>query len=85
MIVAYSDNASVMEGSSVQRFVAKSDDASRAPSYQKESALSHVLMKVETHNHSHGHFHLSPVPPPVPAAKSATKAQPVAAPNQGGV
>jgi phosphoribosylformylglycinamidine synthase len=51
MIVAYSDNASVMEGTQVQRFVAKSADANSAPSYQKESALSHVLMKVETHNH----------------------------------
>ena len=51
MIVAYSDNASVMEGTQVQRFFAKSDDASSAPSYVKESALSHVLMKVETHNH----------------------------------
>ncbi len=51
MIVAYSDNASVMEGTQVQRFVAKSAGADSAPSYQKESALSHVLMKVETHNH----------------------------------
>ncbi len=51
MIVAYSDNASVMEGTQVQRFIAKSNDANSAPSYQKESALSHVLMKVETHNH----------------------------------
>ncbi len=51
MIVAYSDNASVMEGTQVQRFVAKTLDAASAPSYFKESALSHVLMKVETHNH----------------------------------
>ena len=51
MIVAYSDNASVMEGTQVQRFVAKALDANSAPSYVKESALNHVLMKVETHNH----------------------------------
>ncbi len=51
MIVAYSDNSSVMEGTQVQRFVAKTLDAASAPSYFKESALSHVLMKVETHNH----------------------------------
>ncbi|MEI8326137.1 MAG: phosphoribosylformylglycinamidine synthase, partial [Betaproteobacteria bacterium] len=51
MIVAYSDNASVMQGTQVQRFVAKSAAADSAPSYQNERALSHVLMKVETHNH----------------------------------
>ncbi|MBY0454660.1 MAG: phosphoribosylformylglycinamidine synthase [Burkholderiaceae bacterium] len=53
-VVAYSDNASVMEGSSVERFVAKmaaSPDAASATSYEKESALHHILMKVETHNH----------------------------------
>lgn len=46
-IVAYADNASIMEGSEVERFVA----ASAAGRYGKQSALSHVLMKVETHNH----------------------------------
>ncbi|WP_416352151.1 phosphoribosylformylglycinamidine synthase [Variovorax sp. LG9.2] len=45
-VVAYSDNASVMEGSQIERFMA---DASG--SYQKDDALHHVLMKVETHNH----------------------------------
>ena len=53
-IVAYSDNASIMEGSQVQRFVAKmgsSADGVSAASYQKTSATHHVLMKVETHNH----------------------------------
>ena len=53
-VVAYSDNASIMEGHEVERFSAKFDagaDVVRAPSYQKQSALSHVLMKVETHNH----------------------------------
>ncbi|MES2424486.1 MAG: phosphoribosylformylglycinamidine synthase, partial [Pseudomonadota bacterium] len=54
MVVAYSDNASVMEGQQIERFMAKSADGRRADSlnsYEKESALSHVLMKVETHNH----------------------------------
>ena len=57
-VVAYSDNASVMEGAAIQRFYAKSgvcaDDAV-ADGYQKysmtDNALTHVLMKVETHNH----------------------------------
>ncbi|MCE2856008.1 MAG: phosphoribosylformylglycinamidine synthase [Comamonadaceae bacterium] len=45
-VVAYSDNASVMVGHQVERFAAKQGGA-----YQKENALHHVLMKVETHNH----------------------------------
>jgi len=48
-VVAYSDNASVMEGHTVQRFVARSN--AHGAAYQAESALHHVLMKVETHNH----------------------------------
>ena len=53
-IVAYSDNAAVMEGGTVEVFEVKSASnpgKSSANSYQKESALRHVLMKVETHNH----------------------------------
>ena len=57
-VVAYSDNASVMEGSKIQIFNAKSALGAAktgAKSYQKYSAtddvLTHVLMKVETHNH----------------------------------
>ncbi|MCS4293278.1 phosphoribosylformylglycinamidine synthase [Comamonas sp. BIGb0152] len=53
-VVAYSDNASIMEGHQVERFVAQFNtqaDAVTAPSYQKQAATSHVLMKVETHNH----------------------------------
>ena len=61
-VVAYSDNASVMEGSPIQRFFAKnSTELAAGPSidcptsYQTYSAsqdvLTHVLMKVETHNH----------------------------------
>jgi phosphoribosylformylglycinamidine synthase len=64
-VVAYSDNASVMEGLKRQVFTAKSASLgdksvssptdSSASSSQKYSAsddvLIHVLMKVETHNH----------------------------------
>ena len=49
-VVAYSDNASIMEGHQVERFVAQFD-AEKAPSYEKHAAVNHVLMKVETHNH----------------------------------
>ncbi|OYQ40362.1 phosphoribosylformylglycinamidine synthase [Rhodoferax sp. TH121] len=54
MLVAYSDNASVMEGVQVERFVAKSASGLReisAASYEKRSETNHILMKVETHNH----------------------------------
>jgi len=49
-VVAYSDNASIMEGSVVERFVARAGGPS-APAYAAETATHHVLMKVETHNH----------------------------------
>ncbi len=54
MLVAYSDNASVMEGVVVERFVAKSAASPRGislASYEKHSETNHILMKVETHNH----------------------------------
>ncbi|MCW5648131.1 MAG: phosphoribosylformylglycinamidine synthase [Ramlibacter sp.] len=54
MVVAYSDNASVMEGSAIERFMAKnaaSPGTSATPRYEKHSEMAHVLMKVETHNH----------------------------------
>jgi phosphoribosylformylglycinamidine synthase len=54
MLVAYSDNASVMEGVQVERFIAKSASGAggvSAASYQKSSETNHILMKVETHNH----------------------------------
>lgn len=50
-VVAYSDNASIMEGHRVERFVARLDAKGSAPTYAKEEATHHVLMKVETHNH----------------------------------
>lgn len=48
-VVAYSDNASVMEGHPIERFVARTSKQGAA--YEAEQALHHVLMKVETHNH----------------------------------
>jgi phosphoribosylformylglycinamidine synthase len=45
-VIAYSDNAAVMEGVAVERFLAR--DGGR---YEKSAATHHVLMKVETHNH----------------------------------
>jgi phosphoribosylformylglycinamidine synthase len=52
-VVAYSDNASVMEGHTLERFVARTanDGSAKGAAYQAEQALHHVLMKVETHNH----------------------------------
>jgi len=49
-VVAYSDNASIMEGHAVERFVAPVH-AGQLPRYEKSNATHHVLMKVETHNH----------------------------------
>lgn len=51
-VVAYSDNASVMEGHQVQRFFASTGEGSTRQTYQPhDDVLMHVLMKVETHNH----------------------------------
>jgi len=50
-VIAYADNASVMEGGEVERFIPRGADAASAPAYTKDTALTHVLMKVETHNH----------------------------------
>ena len=53
-IVAYADNASIMEGHPVEEFAAKSasnQGGAGAGSYQKQQSIQHVLMKVETHNH----------------------------------
>jgi phosphoribosylformylglycinamidine synthase len=48
-VVAYSDNASIMEGHTLERWVARAG-VQGAP-YVQEAAQHHVLMKVETHNH----------------------------------
>ena len=49
-VVAYSDNASVMEGSRITRWAPATPDAPSAYVETPDTA-SHVLMKVETHNH----------------------------------
>ena len=49
-VVAYSDNASIMEGVPVERFIARMQGGT-LPAYGKSAAVNHVLMKVETHNH----------------------------------
>ena len=46
-VVAYSDNAAVMHGGTVQRWQPQGPDHR----YTAEPALVHTLMKVETHNH----------------------------------
>ncbi len=45
-IMAYADNASIIEGATIQRFY---PDADRGYTYKEE--LTHILIKVETHNH----------------------------------
>ncbi|AOB31768.1 phosphoribosylformylglycinamidine synthase [Bordetella sp. H567] len=51
-VVAYSDNAAIMEGGTAQRFHADVAGASEdALTYKRREALVHTLMKVETHNH----------------------------------
>ncbi len=48
-VVAYNDNAAVMQGGPVQQWFTEGFVA--GPRYVERTALSHVLMKVETHNH----------------------------------
>ncbi len=45
-VLAYSDNAAIMEGSKTRRFFPGKDNA-----YKYDKQLTHILMKVETHNH----------------------------------
>ncbi|MBP8195259.1 MAG: phosphoribosylformylglycinamidine synthase, partial [Azonexus sp.] len=45
-VMAYADNASIIEGATIPRFY---PDADRSYSYKEE--LTHILTKVETHNH----------------------------------
>jgi phosphoribosylformylglycinamidine synthase len=45
-VVAYADNASVMQGHEIERFAPNARGV-----YSGQTALTHVLMKVETHNH----------------------------------
>ncbi|MDZ7858584.1 phosphoribosylformylglycinamidine synthase [Sphaerotilus sp.] len=48
-VVAYSDNASVMQGGVIERWMPQG--YTNAPQYGAREELVHVLMKVETHNH----------------------------------
>ncbi|WP_211441536.1 phosphoribosylformylglycinamidine synthase [Collimonas humicola] len=48
-IVAYSDNSSIIEGATVSRFYARG--AAEGNTYRASEELTHILMKVETHNH----------------------------------
>jgi phosphoribosylformylglycinamidine synthase len=48
-VIAYSDNASVMEGHAVERWLPQG--YTNAPLYGPRRDVAHVLMKVETHNH----------------------------------
>ena len=48
-VVAYSDNSSVIEGAPVMRFYP--NGAAKGNEYQSHEELTHILMKVETHNH----------------------------------
>ncbi|MEN9893674.1 MAG: hypothetical protein RLY78_3969 [Pseudomonadota bacterium] len=48
-IVAYSDNAAVMRGGPVERWLP--EGYTNAPKYGTRAETAHVLMKVETHNH----------------------------------
>jgi phosphoribosylformylglycinamidine synthase len=48
-VVAYSDNASVMEGGDIERWLPQG--YTNAPVYAARRETVHVLMKVETHNH----------------------------------
>ena len=48
-VIAYSDNAAVMTGGPVQRWLPQG--YTNAPAYGPRNEVAHVLMKVETHNH----------------------------------
>ena len=50
-VVAYSDNAAVMEGHAIERWVAGPMGSSGPARYAGRAETAHVLMKVETHNH----------------------------------
>jgi phosphoribosylformylglycinamidine synthase len=45
-VVAYSDNAAVIEGANIRRFYPRADRG-----YEYGDELTHILAKVETHNH----------------------------------
>ncbi|MCP2041629.1 phosphoribosylformylglycinamidine synthase [Neisseria sp. HSC-16F19] len=47
-VVAYKDNASIIEGATIERFYPHAD---QAQGYRFSEEETHILMKVETHNH----------------------------------
>ncbi|QEY26248.1 phosphoribosylformylglycinamidine synthase [Neisseria zalophi] len=47
-VVAYKDNASIIEGATIERFYPHADEAQ---GYRFSEEETHILMKVETHNH----------------------------------
>jgi phosphoribosylformylglycinamidine synthase len=49
-VVAYSDNAAVIEGASIRRFFPRADSGS-GYEYAYSEQTTHILAKVETHNH----------------------------------
>ena len=50
-VVAYSDNAAIMEGGEAQRFQAAADVQGQSAIYGTQLKTVHTVMKVETHNH----------------------------------
>ena len=48
-VVAYDDNAAVMQGGLIERWLPQG--FTNAPVYSARAEVAHVLMKVETHNH----------------------------------
>lgn len=50
-VVAYSDNAAIMQGGPAQLFYASLPDSEAKGAYQRAEVTLHTLMKVETHNH----------------------------------
>ncbi|WP_459614285.1 phosphoribosylformylglycinamidine synthase [Bordetella sp. 2513F-2] len=50
-VVAYSDNAAIMEGGPAQRFQAGLPGEGAGSTYVRRDTVVHTLMKVETHNH----------------------------------
>lgn len=48
-VVAYSDNSSIIEGATILRFYPRG--AEQGNVYEASEELTHILMKVETHNH----------------------------------
>lgn len=47
-VVAYKDNASIIEGAKIERFYPRAEEAQ---GYRFSEEETHILMKVETHNH----------------------------------